>query len=104
METIKFSYNWNKKLGCLAFTTWRLHNERKYVVGKMYQIECKGVETFTAECVDIKHLMLSQVNEFIARVDTGYSVGEFKNIIYRIYKDKADTGVFDFILLIRRKT
>ena len=103
MNTIKFSYNWNRKLGNIAFTTFRMHNEGKYKVGERYKIECKGVVPFNAIILDIRKLKLEQINEFIARIDTGYSLEEFKTIVRRMYKEKADTGLFDFILLLKQQ-
>lgn len=37
-RSIKFSYNWNQKLNCKAFTTIRIHNDGKYVVGEIYNV------------------------------------------------------------------
>ena len=34
-DTINFSYNWNSKLNCSAFTTIRVKNDKKYRIGKV---------------------------------------------------------------------
>jgi len=41
-DTIKFSYNWNNKLENKAFTTIRIHNPKKYIAGKAFNIELNG--------------------------------------------------------------
>lgn len=105
MQTINFSYNWNNKLECKAFTTIRLHNSKKYKVGELYSIRLqtsKGVELKGhAEIVDIKTISFDQINEFIAHLDTGYNAKETKRILLKMYKTKNKK--FDFILLKKVK-
>lgn len=91
MRDLKFSYNWNKKLDCKAFTTIRLSD--KYKIGDECQIllqvgknkiaEIKGV----AVILDIREFALDSLNSFIAHIDTGYSVDECRKIIMRMYPD-----------------
>jgi len=99
MDSIIFSYNWNKKLDCLAFTTFRLHNDKKYQIGQEYKILEGSRYRGTAQIVDKKTLYLSQVNEFIAQIDTGYSLGEFIGIVEKMYGDLSHKAKFDLILL-----
>lgn len=99
---INFSTNWNNKLDCKAFTTLRLRNPNKYVIGKEYNILLNGQLKKRAIIEDMKTIHLSDINEFIARIDTGYSAHETKNIIQKMYANKVkdlDAAYFSFILL-----
>lgn len=101
MKTINFSYNWNNKLDCKAYTTFRLYNPSKYVVGDIYQIRLKDKPVHQALLVDIRRMSLDKVNEFIAHIDTGYSLDEFRNIVRKMYTG-ADNK--EFCLLLLKKT
>lgn len=97
---ISFSYNWNNKLQCHRFTTIRAANPAKYKIGNVYDIKYKD-QCFQAQIIDIRTISLDQINEFIGGVDTGYSAEEAKTILRRMYKDKADSMKFMFMLLRR---
>lgn len=88
MKELRFSYNWNNKLNCKAFTTIRL--SESYKPGEEYKIvlmpkgknpEVKGV----AKIIEIKKFFLDQINEFISQLDTGYSKYGCVDIIKRMY-------------------
>ncbi|MBK9333868.1 MAG: hypothetical protein IPM96_16035 [Ignavibacteria bacterium] len=87
MKEIVFTYNWNNKLDCKCFTsirmsdTYRVGDEYKVFLRSGKDLQVKGV----AEIMDIKAFYLDQLSMFIAYLDTGYSVSECKNIIYRMY-------------------
>lgn len=100
LDVINFSYNWNNKLASKAFTTIRLTNQTKYQVGREYVICLKEKPLFNAVIIEIKKFYLDQLNEFMARIDTGYSIQETKDIILRMYK-KVDfeNKVLYYILL-----
>lgn len=103
MEDLFFSYNWNNKLDCRAFTTIRLFNPGKHVVGARFRVmlkrtENKGQVTLTA----VKPFLLEQLNPFIAFLDTGYSVEECRNIIEKMYpKIDFKTKRLALILLVK---
>ncbi|MCA0381690.1 MAG: hypothetical protein LCH58_05985 [Bacteroidetes bacterium] len=84
LEVLNFSYNWNNKLQCKAYTTIRLYG-RKYQQGKRFQVQLKGENLHVAEVVEIKPFYLQQLNEFMAYVDTGYSSTEARDIVIRMY-------------------
>ena len=88
METLDFSYNWNSKLRCRNFTTLRLRNDGKYHKGARFEVSMQGYPKGKAKVVDVKIIKLDQINEWIARLDTGYSAQETKDIIKKMYKDK----------------
>jgi hypothetical protein len=81
MQTLDFTYNWNKKLDCDCFTTFRLHNPKKHKIGVLLLVSLKGEPLKEVMIKDIKTMKLSKVNEFIAYLDTGYSVEEFQKLV-----------------------
>lgn len=85
MEDLVFSYNWNNKLDNKAFTTLRLEDEKKYYVGAGKMVKLKSHEKGKAIIRGVKPLMLDQINDYIAYIDTGYDSAECKNIIRRMY-------------------
>ncbi len=99
MKIIDFSYNWNNKLNCKAYTTFRINSD-KYQTGETYQIHLNGKPLHQAVIVAKKTLKLNQVNEFIAHIDTGYTVKEFNEVVRRMYKKhNVDKLTFCLILL-----
>lgn len=100
LHEISFTRNWNNKLNCSAFTTFRIHNERRRPGGTVDIVcEKEGIR-FTAEIKAVMTTSLSEVDEFISYIDTGYPVDEFKTIIRRMHKN-ADDCLFDLIILKR---
>jgi len=102
-EKIDFSQNWNNKLNCKCFTTLRLKSE-KYKIGNVYEITLKGGTMFFAKIIAIKTLKIHQINDFIAAIDTGYSVEEMKRLIKTMYKNKVkDIDNQDFYLILLQR-
>jgi len=91
METLKFSYNWNNKLECKAFTTIR--KSWRYQVGDIVKVELHNKGNlypelaFEAEIIDRRPLRLEHINDWIAQLDTGYSADECRQILQRMYKN-----------------
>lgn len=83
---IKFTHNWNNKLMCVALTTIRLRNDVKYVTGQVYDIWYNEDFIGAGTIVSIKHFRLADLNDFMAQIDTGYSVEAAKKIITTMYK------------------
>jgi hypothetical protein len=57
-----------------------------------------------AKILAVKTMKLSNISEFEARLDSGYSRKEFINLIKKLYKSRAflyDSQKFDLILLER---
>jgi hypothetical protein len=101
---IKFSYNWNNKLGNKAFTTIRIHNPKKYIVGNVYQIELNENPKGTAVLKSKRIIKIDQLNDFICYIDTGYNRQEAESIIQRMYKNMdLKSTLFDFCLLVYDK-
>jgi hypothetical protein len=95
METLYFTYNWNHKLDCDNFTTIRLFNDKRYYVGARYEIilrqGSRQVNKGPAEIMAVKHILLAELDEFAARLDTGYSLLQTREIIKTIYKNYSPT-------------
>jgi len=104
-NAIRFSFNWNNKLDCKAFTTIRLMNDEKYCVGEVYHIymEEKGkVAQFlgTAELKHKRRESKSELDAFTCYLDTGYSAAETRKILDRMYNKGLDKDLrLDIILL-----
>ncbi|GHT02012.1 hypothetical protein AGMMS49525_04550 [Bacteroidia bacterium] len=106
METIRFSYNWNNKLTNAAFTTLRLHNPHKYQRGAKYMIECKGKILGVAVLHEIRTFKISDLNNFVTFLDTGYNVSETVKLLQTMYKNKVydwNAQKLDFCLLVYEK-
>ncbi|HBX45537.1 ASCH domain-containing protein [Limibacterium fermenti] len=85
---LNFSYNWNSKLNGKAFTSIRLWNDRKYTIGMGYDIYLNDIFRGRAVLLSIKRIKLESINEHIARLDTGYSANECRELIRKMYKNK----------------
>ena len=98
MDTISFTYNWNNKLNCNFFTTIRALNPGKYHTGVQHEVflkdDCLGI----AEVVSVKAIYGRDINEYIAGLDTGYSVEETLKILSRMYKCDVSAKQFSFVL------
>jgi len=108
MKELIFSYDWNKKLGNKAFTTIRIKQEKKYIIGEDYKIilqpknkipDVKGI----ASIVDIKYFKLDKLNNFISYIDTGYSISECTQIIKRMYTGTNFTNTDLSLILLKYK-
>lgn len=104
MRTINFSTNWNNKLDCDAFTTIRLENPSKYIVNEVYSIQLQNKHLFNARIESIKPFKLDKLNNFMARIDTGYSAKVCTGIIEKMYGN-VDLKVKPlwFILILKEK-
>ena len=102
MEVLRFSYNWNNKLDCKAFTTIRISD--RFKVGQEYDIQLREkidyVSKGAAKILEIREFKLEQMNEFVARIDTGYSEQECKDILTKMYKNKSINWETQIIYLI----
>lgn len=94
LPDLRFTYNWNNKLDCRAFSTIRIPNP-KYKIGKLYRIvwdhgqpdKKTDWEKGIGEIVLIKRFQLWQLDEEDAWLDTGYSLAETTEILKRMYKN-----------------
>ena len=84
---INFSQNWNNKLTGRYFTTLRLKDESRFIIGEAYSILLLRHHITFADIVDIKHLFLRDINEYVAGLDSGYSADEFRSMLIKMYKN-----------------
>ena len=101
---LNFSYNWNHKLDCNGFTTFRPFNAQIHFVGAIYNVFLNikegKFELGTAKVICMYKMKLEKVTPAIALLDTGYNLNEFKNLISTMYKNKfPDIANVDFALL-----
>jgi hypothetical protein len=89
-ETLKFSTNWNNKLNCNSFTTLRLRNDNKYYAGAKINIWLGNIYKGKGTILGVSLYTLDKINEYVARIDTGYSAEECRKIILQMYKNKPD--------------
>jgi hypothetical protein len=82
---VDFSYNWNNKINCKAFTTIRLSNSQKYIVDREYWIRLKSEIKSKAILRAVNHFTIDKLNDFISFLDTGYNAFECKKILRRMY-------------------
>lgn len=95
MDEITFSNNWNHKLDCDCYTTIRLQDDRRFVVGCVYKIffvkkTKNGTEkTYLHDAAigDIRTMTIDKINNFMAYIDTGYDAVQCRNIIQMMYKN-----------------
>ena len=85
MIDLKFSYNWNKKLDCRAFTTIRLYQPAKHYRGQSVRVLLKDNCIAEGMVHDVQAFYLTQMNTYMAWIDTGYSVEEAQAIIRKMY-------------------
>lgn len=101
---IPFSYNWNNKLDCKAFTTIRLYSPDNHVIGKEVNAVLKGVSKGTGKIVKVKCFLLKDLNDYMAYLDTGYDAVETANIIRKMYPAVDFTKkLLAFILILKDK-
>jgi len=101
MTEIRFSYNWNNKLQCKAFTTVRLLSNKSYNVNDIVKIIYKD-ESFNAKIIDIKEFYFADINNYIAFLDTGYCIEEHQLILRRMYKNVNWNTQKLLLILLRR--
>jgi hypothetical protein len=100
LDKINFSYNWNNKLYCQAYTTLRRYNPNRYKIGDTYDIYLNDVYMHKAMLMDIKKMQFHQIDSFVAYIDTGKDIDEFKSILRSIYKNPQE---YIFCLLLLKK-
>ncbi len=108
MYTIKFASNWNKKLFCNCFTTFRIYNKNKYRIGQEYSILLKIRKVYKkicdAELINVIVFKLDEIPEYFARLDTGYSKEDFIQIVEKMYiNSNIDIHNARFMFLLLKK-
>lgn len=81
-NVLKFSTNWNNKLDCKYFTTLRL--SPKWIDQKVLIVSFKN-KARVAKIIDAKKIKLSQLNDWLCYLDTGYSKENTIKILGSMY-------------------
>lgn len=104
LPALNYSHNWNNKLNSHVHTTLRLWNPSKYHKGAKFEEFLNGQPIGSVLVVDVKKIKLTQVNDYIAGLDTGYLAAACQEMIKSMYKNIVkDWNVQElaFVLLIR---
>lgn len=83
---IRFSQNFNNKLACEYFTTYRL-KEDNYRIGETFSILLNNKLIYYADIIDIEHTFLDNVSDVDAMLDMGVTAAEFRRRFRVFYKD-----------------
>ena len=107
-ENLKFSYNWNNKLYCKSFSTIRLRNDSKYQLDYKFRIwlhtNKEPLDLSFAKVVYIKHIVIDNLTEPMARLDTGYNRDECIKLMKTMYKNIVKdwkTQLLSFMILVK---
>lgn len=101
---LSFSYNWNNKLDCKAFTTIRMFNPTQHIVGNKVEIDLKGQSKGSGTIMDIRRFLVKDLNAFVSYLDTGYSVAETQEIFRKMYsKTDLDRVPLALLLIVKDK-
>ena len=101
IRSLIFSNNWNNKLGNKAFTSIRLHNDLRYVVGDIYEVVLKGEPQGLVRLISKRFLLIDEIDDFVSYIDTGYNAQETIRLLKTMYKNKDidwDTQFLDVCL------
>jgi hypothetical protein len=99
---LNFRDNFNNKLDCTYFTTFRLNG--KYTPGQHFNIYLKNKYLFKAELIQNSFLLVHQIKDYMAYQDTGFSAKATIELLKRLYKDQVDNWdkrLFRYMLLKR---
>jgi hypothetical protein len=109
MNNLTFSTNWNKKLNCKFFTTFRLFSPDIHYIGAEFHISCSAVKDQIQDFKGVIKLFqifkLRDVPPILCYLDTGYSKDQFIKIVETMYKNKP-INIYDIdfsFLLIERQ-
>lgn len=107
LKRLAFSHDWNKKLNCDNFTTIRISD--RFKIGDKIEIFFKTESLGPAEIIGRKEIFIDDINEFIARIDTGYSAKETIKIIETMYpqiigKRREQRKIFMYLITKNKKS
>ena len=103
MKELKFSSNWNNKLGNDYFTTIRLFSS-KWNKGDIALVTMDNKELFQAEVLDVKTIRAGDMDSFMCYQDAGMSPDKLKNMLKTMYKidDESFPKVFFLYILLKK--
>lgn len=102
LEKINFNTNWNNKLNNKTFSTIRIFNNKKFIIGYYYKILLKNEYLFDAKLEFEKSFYIDGLTNPMAYLDTGYPRNETIDILKKMYKDKINLK-FHYLILSKIK-
>ena len=104
-DHLSFERDWNKKLKCDYFPTYRVHSP-KYELGNVLKVHLKGAYLFDAAVVQNTPMPLNRVTDMVAYLDAAMDAAAFRQTVYRLYGHKwtmeqIDQANFCWVLLMR---
>lgn len=93
MDIINYSQNWNNKLFCNCWSTIRIDQPDRFVLDKVFSHVLRDKEDRElfqkqGKLVYVKLMLLANINEATARLDSGLSAEKCKAMISIMYKNK----------------
>ena len=102
LHTLAFTNNWNNKLDCLCFSSIRIWQPNKFVIGNGFKVVLKGQERGIAVLMQAQPFKLDKLSEGVALLDTGYSAAEVRELMNKMYatyiNDKGASAWFGFYI------
>lgn len=105
LDNLDFGENWNHKLDCDCYTTFRI-NSAKYTPGKKLNVRLKKQDHHIAQIINVKPMYLAEAcnSQLLTYLDTGYSPTEFRKIVENMYKNMVkDVNSTLFVLVLLKK-
>lgn len=92
MQKITFLYNWNNKLFCDVFTTFRMRNPSKFKIGSEFMAELYRKDILILQkpvkLLAAAPFLLYSVPQSFCWLDSGYSKDQFIKVVTTMYKNK----------------
>ncbi len=98
MKRINFAKNWNGKLHCESFSSLRLENIEKNIVGDEYAVWLGERVYSCAVLVSARVLPLSELTEEMAYLDTGLSLKETKELLREFYPEITEETKMHYLI------
>lgn len=90
-HSLNFSVNWNNKLDCFFFTTFRKLYSTEipecYSAGSRYNLRLEGKYKGTCTIIDSRIVAFSQLNDWHITLDTGLPPKEGKEVLRILFKE-----------------
>ena len=111
MKKIKFSENWNNKLGCIYFTTARLSTPSKLEyynseIGNQFEVVLKGETHSIVTLRTVVTMKINELNHHFTHLDAGMKFTEFIDLMTKMYNKKPEWKGLEtkLIVLLFKKT
>lgn len=99
--TLDFSQNWNNKLFCGCFLTFRRWNDLKYRLGAQYSVRLNDEELYRAVCVHRYGVRYEFIPDALAWQDVGQNAEGLRHELRRIW-ERAQAGTLFAAITLQR--